>query len=131
MTQTTVIAGIEARGMLLGGLVASRAGLGFVEIRKEPTLESDAAAPLRRSSSPDYSERSLELSVHRTALQPGDRILLIDDWIETGAQAATAKALIEDAGATWLGVASIVDELTAARRRKLNARGLLRATQLP
>ena len=49
----------------------------------------------------------------------GDRVLLVDDWIETGSQAAGARTLIEECGATFLGVAAIVDQLTPESREQL------------
>jgi adenine phosphoribosyltransferase len=63
-------------------------------------------------------------------VRPGDRVLLVDDWIETGAQAQAARSLIDDAGGIWIGVSAIVDQLNAARRRTLNVRALVRATEL-
>ena len=49
-------------------------------------------------------------------------MLLVDDWLETGAQAQTARSLIDDAGGIWIGVSAIVDQLDAAQRRNLNSR---------
>lgn len=55
----------------------------------------------------------------RAALGAGERVLLVDDWIETGSQAAGPRTLIEECGATFLGVAAIVDQLPADRREQL------------
>jgi adenine phosphoribosyltransferase len=60
-----------------------------------------------------------------------DRAVLVDDWIETGAQAQAAARLIEDSGGSLAGTAVIVDETTAATRRALNVRSLLSAHQVP
>jgi adenine phosphoribosyltransferase len=46
-------------------------------------------------------------------------VLLVDDWIETGSQAAGARALVEECGATFLGVAAVVDQLPHDRRERL------------
>jgi len=64
-------------------------------------------------------------------LESGDRVLFVDDWIATGGQATTARALVEDAGAHWLGAAVIVDALESSHhRRDLNRRSLLHVCEL-
>jgi len=125
-----VIAGTQSRGMLLGGAVAVELGVGFAEIRKDTKAQAKADGPgldlLRRSTPPDYAERDLILTLRRGVVRPRDRVLLVDDWIVTGAQARTARTLVEDAEASWLGVAAIVDDADAHTRRDLNLRALLR-----
>jgi adenine phosphoribosyltransferase len=125
----TLVVGVQSRGMLLGGLVAAELGVGFVEIRKDRKGGSDDTL-LVRSTPPDYKWRDLELTLLKPLVRPGDRVLLVDDWIETGAQAQAARSLIDDAGGIWIGVSAIVDDLNAARRRSLNVRALVRATEL-
>jgi adenine phosphoribosyltransferase len=127
----TVVAGIESRGQLLGALVAQQLGLGFVEIRKDQHPEHVGEPLLRQTTPPDYHDRGLLLTMRRGLVQPRDRVLLVDDWIETGGQAAGARALVDDAEASWVGVAVIVDALPSARRRALGVRALLRVGQLP
>lgn len=64
-------------------------------------------------------------------LKSGDRVLFVGDWIATGGQATTARTLVEDAGAHWLGAAVIVDALESSdRRRDLNRRSLLHVREL-
>ena len=128
--QPTVVAGIESRGLLLGPLVAQRLDVGFVEIRKDEHPEDVGEALLRRTTPPDYRERGLVLTMRRHVLRPRDRVLVVDDWIDTGAQVSAARALVEDAEARWLGAAVIVDGLSANVRRDLNVRALLRVEQL-
>ena len=125
----TRVAGLQSRGMLLGALVAAELGVGMVEIRKDRKGGRDETV-LVRSTPFDYKWRDLRLSVLRTMVSPGDRVLLVDDWIETGAQAQAARSLIEDAGGSWVGASVIVDQLPAARRRELDVRGLVRAAEL-
>jgi adenine phosphoribosyltransferase len=128
--QPTVIAGTQSRGMLLGGAVAYHLGIGFVEIRKDKKADAHGLGLLRRNTPPDYAQRDLTLTLRRGAVRPRDQVLLVDDWIATGAQARAARTLIDDAGGTWLGVAAIVDDADAHIRRDLNARALLRFHEL-
>ena len=115
----THVAGIEARGFLLGGVVAVELAAGFVAIRKEGGLFPGGLCS--RATPPDYRGRTRRLLLQRHALGAGDRVLLVDDWSETGAQALTARALVEAAGATFLGLSVIVDELPAAVRGRFPA----------
>jgi adenine phosphoribosyltransferase len=55
---------------------------------------------------------------------------MVDDWVDTGAQATAVTRLIEDAGSSWVGVATIVDATTAAVRRDLGVRSLLSVREL-
>lgn len=128
----TAVLGTESRGLFLAGLVAVYLNVGVVEVKKgEP---SDDMVPDRfwvRHAPPDYRDRDLVLSVPRTRLTDRDRILFVDDWIETGAQAMTASNLVQDVGAEWIGGAVIVDNSDWAIRRKLNIRSLLHIRDLP
>lgn len=67
----------------------------------------------------DYRGSSSRLRLQRDSLTNSDSVLLVDDWCETGSQALTAKALIEEAGATFLGASVIVDQLSTDVRREL------------
>ena len=81
-TRLTHVAGIEARGFILGGAVAQRVGAGFVPIRKKGKLPHET---VRVAYSLEYGIDEMEM--HRDALQPGERVLLIDDLIATGGTA--------------------------------------------
>jgi adenine phosphoribosyltransferase len=70
-------------------------------------------------TSADYRGGRQILRLQRAALSDGDRVLFVDDWIETGSQAAGARALVEECGATFLGVATIVDQLPPGRGEQL------------
>lgn len=95
----THVVGLEAIGFVLGGFVAARAGLGFVPVRKGGKLPYPADRLLRRELA-DYSgeEKTLELDPAR--LDETDRVVLVDDWVETGAGMRAAVELVEEAGAT-------------------------------
>jgi adenine phosphoribosyltransferase len=129
-SEPNTVMGIEARGFLLGALVAVALGVGFVEIRKDLTEQWASGPVLRRTSPPDFSDRSLTLGIRRDLLRPGRRVLLIDDWIETGASAWTARRLVEGSGATWLGVSAIVDGTSHHRRRELSVKALMTVREL-
>jgi adenine phosphoribosyltransferase len=127
----TVVLGPESRGCLLGPLVALHLGVGFVEIRKDRAPSADSDAWLRRTTPPDYRDRHLSLGFRKHLVDGGDRVLFVDDWIETGGQAHGAHLLTRDAEATWLGAATVVDALRSNRvRRDLGVRSLLHVREL-
>jgi adenine phosphoribosyltransferase len=106
----TEVAAVEARGFLLAGAVAKELGAGVVAIRKH-----GGALPgprLEAQTSPDYRARRLTLVMASDLLARDDRVLLVDDWIETGSQALAARALIEGTGAAFAGLAVIVRDGT-------------------
>jgi len=111
------VAGVEARGFILGAAVAAELGVGFVAIRKEAGLFPGPKAV--RRTQPDYRGVEGLLRIQRAALGPGDRIVLVDDWAELGSQALAARALIEDCGATFAGLAIVVDQLEPDVRANL------------
>ncbi|PWW59477.1 phosphoribosyltransferase family protein [Actinokineospora spheciospongiae] len=128
----TVVIGVESRGSLLGPLVALDLGVGFVEVRKDRSPLADSDAWLRRTTPPDYRDRHLGLGFPRRLLSGSDRVLLVDDWIDTGGQALGALGLVEDSGASWVGASVIVDSLESSEiRRRLNVRSLVRQRDLP
>jgi len=120
------VAGIESRGFILGTACALELETGFVPIRKGTGVFPGPKAIAETSA--DYRGGRQTLRLQRAALTAGDRVLLVDDWLETGSQATGARTLIEECGATFLGVAAIVDELPAGRRQQLlHVHTLLRA----
>ncbi|PPK71122.1 phosphoribosyltransferase family protein [Actinokineospora auranticolor] len=125
-TEPTVVLGLQSRGFIIGPLVAAALGIGFVEVRKDPRQLSDSDAWYRCTTPPDYRDRQLHLGFPRRLVGPADRVLLVDDWIATGGQAAGAHSLVTAAGARWLGAAVIVDSLSDNQaRRRLGVRSLL------
>lgn len=99
-----LVVGIEARGFVLGAAVAFRLGVGFVPLRKPRKL------PYRTNSvtySLEYGEETLEM--HTDAVQPGDRVLVVDDVLATGGTAAAAVTLLENAGATVAGLSFLLE----------------------
>ena len=102
-----VVAGIEARGFLLGAAVALVAGTGVVPVRKAGKLPRVAAS---RTYELEYGTATLELPAG--AVEPGVRVLVVDDVLATGGTAAAAVELLAEAGADVVGFGALL-ELTA------------------
>lgn len=115
--QPDVILGIEARGFVLGPAVAAALGVGFVPVRKEGGMFPGDV--IRRVTAPDYRGNKVELSTRRDLIQRGQRVVLIDDWIETGSQSLTAAQLVSACGADLCAVAVIVDDASDDARAQL------------
>ena len=113
------VAGIEARGFILGGAVADRLGTGFVPIRKKGKLPAKA---IGEEYELEYGVDAVEL--HEDAIRPGERILLVDDLIATGGTAAAAARLIEKAGGVVAGAAFIIDLPDLGGCRRLGEQGV-------
>ena len=124
----TAVCGIESRGFLLGGAAAVELGVGFVPIRKAGGLFP--GAKVTRATAPDYRGVVNTLRLQRSALAPGDRVVLVDDWIQTGSQVRAVHALIAECGAELVGCSVIVDELTG-RSGIGPVHAIVRATELP
>jgi adenine phosphoribosyltransferase len=106
-----IVAGIESRGFILGGAVADRLGAGFALIRKEGRLP---AARISQAYTLEYGEAVIEM--HSDAIQPGQRVLIIDDLLATGGTAGAAGALVDRLGGDIVGFAFLI-ELSARTRR--------------
>jgi len=119
----------EARGFVFGTLVAHSLGVGLVLARKAGSVHPDAVTEV--ATEPDWRGRYPEVRISRSAVASGDRLLLVDDWVETGSQARTAARLVARLGGQLVGVAAVVDDTTDSVRKALNLRGLLRSTDLP
>src|SRR4051812_10697576 len=127
----TVVLGPQSRGMLLGALVAAELDVGLVEVRKGAEPGADSDVWLETTAPPDYRDRHLSLAFRRRLVSSGDRVLVVDDWIDTGGQVLGVRKLVEMAGASWLGVSVVVDALHEPRlRRELGVRSLLHLRDL-
>lgn len=98
------IAGIEARGFMLGGAVAHQLSAGFVPVRKKGKLPRET---VRMSYELEYGTDEIE--VHRDAIVPGERILLVDDLVATGGTAEAAVKLLTSLGGEVVAACFIVD----------------------
>ncbi len=113
------VAGLEARGFILGGAVAHQLGTGFVPIRKTGKLP---AATIRQSYTLEYGEAEME--VHDDAFAPGMRVLLVDDLLATGGTAEAGVRLIERLGAEVAGCAFVIELPALGGRDRLEAMGM-------
>ena len=113
------IAGMEARGFILGGAVAHQLSAGFVPIRKKGKL------PHRTVSiayTLEYGEDQMEM--HADALVKGERVLLVDDLIATGGTAEGAVKLLRSAGAQVVAAVFVIDLPELGGADKLRAMGV-------
>ena len=112
--QPDIIVGIESRGFVFGAPVAVALGVGFVPVRKPGKLP---AATLRENYTLEYGDDSLEM--HRDALRPGMRVVIVDDLLATGGTAAAAARLVERGGATVAGLLFLVELAFLPGRERL------------
>lgn len=112
------VAGIEARGFILGGAIAHQLSVGFVPIRKKGKLPYETIA---ESYTLEYGTDEVE--IHVDAIEEGERILLVDDLIATGGTASAAIRLLERAGGTIVLCAFVVDLPDLGGAEKLRAMG--------
>lgn len=98
------VAGLEARGFILGGAIAHQLGVGFVPLRKKGKLPGKT---IEQAYELEYGQAVIE--VHDDAMQPGERILLVDDLLATGGTAEAGISLIERLGAKVIGCAFVID----------------------
>lgn len=113
------IAGIEARGFILGGAVAHRLSAGFVPIRKKGKLPHDT---VRVAYSLEYGLDEMEM--HRDGVKPGEKVILIDDLIATGGTAEAAVKLLGQIGADIVAACFVIDLPDLGGREKLEALGV-------
>lgn len=126
-----MVLGPVSRGSLVGALTAAALGVGFVEMRKSVGSPVDSDRWVRSTTAPDYRDRHVEFGFRRELIRSGDRVLMVDDWADTGATACAARELVTACGAHWIGAACIVDGLTEPRlRHELPLRALLNIRQL-
>jgi adenine phosphoribosyltransferase len=113
------VAGLEARGFILGGAVAHQLSTGFVPIRKKGKLPG---AVISEAYTLEYGEAVVE--VHDDALHPGERVLLVDDLLATGGTAEAGIKLIERLGGVVVGCAFVIDLPDLGGRKRLEAMGM-------
>jgi adenine phosphoribosyltransferase len=108
------VAGIEARGFILGGAVAHQLSVGFVAIRKKGKL------PWQTISAEYQLEYGTdEMEIHIDSIEKGDQIILIDDLIATGGTACAATKLVRAAGGDVVGASFVIDLPDLGGRKKL------------
>lgn len=98
------VAGIESRGFIFGTLIAQKLGVGFIPIRKPGKLPCET---LQASYELEYGSDTVEM--HRDAVQPGRRILIVDDLIATGGTLEAAIQLVKAAGGEVAGCSTAIE----------------------
>jgi adenine phosphoribosyltransferase len=120
-----VVAGLDARGFIIGAVIAYELNVGFVPIRKKGKLPFTT---VQETYELEYGSATVEL--HTDAVKAGDKVLLIDDLIATGGTMMAGKKLLEKLGATVMEGAAIVDLPELGGSVKLTADGLALFTLL-
>ncbi len=113
------IAGMEARGFILGGAVAHQLSAGFVPIRKKGKLPHET---VRIAYSLEYGVDEME--IHMDAVKPGEKVILVDDLIATGGTAVGAVQLLRQIGADVVSACFVIDLPELGGRNKLEALGV-------
>lgn len=117
--QVTQVAGIEARGFILGGAVAYELGIGFIPMRKRGKLPFDT---IGQEYELEYGTDRLEM--HVDAVSDSDKILLIDDLIATGGTAIAAIDLLQLGGASVTSAAFVVDLPDLGGLKRIHGKGI-------
>jgi adenine phosphoribosyltransferase len=112
--QVDVVMGIEARGFIFAPALAYALGAGFVPVRKPGKLPAET---VRVSYDLEYGTDTLE--VHKDAIGPGTRVLIVDDLLATGGTAAAAVRMVCESGGTVAGLGFMVELTFLNGRRKL------------
>jgi len=113
------VAGIEARGFIIGGAVAHQLSAGFVPIRKRGKLPH---ATVRIAYSLEYGLDEMEM--HRDAITPGEKVILVDDLIATGGTAEGAVKLLKELGADVVAAVFVIDLPDLGGKAKIEALGV-------
>ncbi len=99
-----LVASIESRGFIFGAPLAYRLRAGFIPIRKLGKLPAET---ITREYSLEYGAATLE--IHRDAVEPGQRVLVVDDLLATGGSSRAAVDLVKELGGEVVGVAFLID----------------------
>jgi adenine phosphoribosyltransferase len=113
------VAGIEARGFILGGAVADRLGCGFIPVRKKGKLPWTT---IGQDYTLEYGVDTIE--IHADAIEKDERVLIVDDLIATGGTAEAAVQLVRRSGGEVVGAAFIIDLPELGGRKRLEALGV-------
>jgi adenine phosphoribosyltransferase len=114
------VIGVEARGFIVAAPVAQRLGAGFVPVRKPGKLPWETVS---ESYELEYGIDALE--IHRDAVGPGQRVLVVDDVLATGGTASATVRLVERLGAEVVGLAFVIELAFLGGRAKLPERELV------
>ena len=127
--RANLVASLEARGFVVGALAACELRSGLLLVRKDGSVHPGPKATTR--TEPDWRGRALDLHIQRAQLTPQTRVVVVDDWVQTGSQLRATRTLIERAGAVYLGCACLVVDCSEEIARELSVRGIVRSDDLP
>ena len=113
------VAGIEARGFIIGGAVAHQLSTGFIPVRKKDKLPWDT---IGQDYELEYSTDRVE--IHRDAVGEGETVLIVDDLLATGGTALATLDLLHQAGADIVGCSFVVDLPDLGGRKRLEEQGV-------
>jgi len=113
------VAGLEARGFILGGAVAHQLSVGFLPVRKKGKLP---AKTIEQSYKLEYGEATVE--IHDDAVEAGENILIVDDLLATGGTAEAGIKLIEQLGGNIVACAFVIDLPDLGGRKRLENLGV-------
>lgn len=122
--QIDVVAGIEARGFIFGTLVADRLGAAFAPVRKPGKLPHKT---IREEYALEYGTDAVEM--HVDAIQPGQRVLVVDDLLATGGTMAACCRLAEKLGGVVVGCTCVIELSFLNGRGKLDGRDVFALVQ--
>ena len=117
--QIDKVVGLEARGFIMGGAIAHQLTVGFVPIRKKGKLPGKT---LSEDYTLEYGQATME--IHDDAIQPGEKVLVVDDLLATGGTAEAGIKLLERLGAQIISTSFIIDLPALGGRKRLEAMGM-------
>jgi len=124
--QIDLVLAAEARGFIFGGAVACRLGAGFVPVRKPGKLPAET---LERTYELEYGTDTV--AIHRDAIRPGDKVLVLDDLLATGGTANACCDLVEELGGQVVACAFLIELSFLDGRRKLDGRRVVAVLDYP
>jgi adenine phosphoribosyltransferase len=124
-----LVASLEARGFAVGALAARELGVGLLLVRKDGSVHPGPKETIRTES--DWRGREINLHIQRDQLTSHSRVVVVDDWVQTGSQLRATRTLIERAGAIYLGCACLVADCSDQTSEELSVRGIVASKDLP
>ncbi len=109
-----LIVGVESRGFIFGGAMAYKLGVGFVPVRKPGKLPAET---VKAEYELEYGKDAIE--IHKDAIQPGQKVLLVDDLLATGGTMAATVELVKKLGAEIVGIVFLIELAFLNGREKL------------
>ncbi len=109
-----LVVGVESRGFIFGGAMAYKLGIGFVPVRKPGKLPAET---VRAEYELEYGKDAIE--IHKDAIRPGQKVLLVDDLLATGGTMAATVELVKQLGAEIVGIVFLIELAFLNGREKL------------